>query len=345
MDITSSQLFDRILGCFAGLAAGDALGQTYRGLTWQQVAELFERVESFQKWSDSDGHRHPAGEVSETLRLAADAALLGLSHENVPASGDILTAAEKMGNISSLALRLAVERSHARPVTPVRGLPEVPGAEPLYLGAVLGALSPGDPEAAFLRTGAACGFLAEGPSLEAGQTLAAAVASAFFPESEPSTVLDTALEYAPPAVSRVLQRAALFAREHLAHPLSLITPAIDSHLTASPGVRNSPLEALAVGLVCVYASDGRPQAAITAAAAYGGLSHATAAASGALTGALRGASALPAQWTQALKQSNPNLQLEKIASAVCKLVLNQVDEATRRTQMLNAMTSAPVSPD
>lgn len=341
MDIARSKLFDRVLGSLAGLMAGDSIGQRCRGLTWQQISQRLGPVEGFGPWQDAAGHTRAPGEAGEAAKLVISAAGTAADQGLCIGASEILAAAERLQPVESLLLQVALQRVAMRPAGAVQGVVDLPGVEPLYIGALIGAFSAGDPELAFLRTAAACAGLAAGSSLEAGQTLAAALAVALSLEATPATVLDAALDFSPTGVARTLQRAVAFARERPAHPLALITPAIQTQLADAGEGDGSPVEAVCVALISFYVSDANPVAAVTGAAAYGGASHASAAAAGALCGALRGEANIGGEWLTAVEAANRDARLRDVAKGLCKFIVTDSERQLRRVEGQKALASSP----
>lgn len=342
MSSQTSQLYDRVYGCLLGMAAGDALGEPCRDLDWRSVQERYGTSGEFQPWTSGhgDARERPAGYLGDLARLAVRLADRSGRTSSKPGIALLIDELFDDPGIESLPAQAAMARIRAG-IEPSRSaVPELAGPDALYLAVPIGIANIGDHEAAFLAARVVAGPILLGPSLEAGQVFAAAVAMALMPGSSPRKVLDAAVEIAPPSVAKVLKPAALFAKEHLGHPPSMLMPAIhDRFSSRSTTDSHGPaLESLAVALMITFVADGLPEPAVASAASYGGWSHATAAATGALTGAMSGISQLPASWLRSVKSANPDLSPAETAGGLCSVILNECERQRGRLDQLARMS-------
>lgn len=336
-----NQLYDRVRGCLLGVAAGDAMGQARRGMDWRLVQETYGRIQNFAPWPPDvqPHHQKPAGHAGDLARLAVLLAeRTGRSGQRPRTSLLIDELFAQGAALDSLPAQAALTRIHAG-IEPSRSaVPELAGPEALYVAISVAIGNIGDPEAAFLAARSIAGPILLGPSLEAGQVFAAAVAAALMPGARPSDCMEAALDLAPPSIARTLQPAARFAREHLGDPCSVLMPVIHDRFAARTGDSHGPtVESLAVGLMLLYVNDGFPEQSICTAAAYGGLSHATAAAAGALAGAISGASAFPREWARLVEIANPDLHFESAAKLMCRVIALEGNRQKQRILQIEEM--------
>jgi hypothetical protein len=329
------------------VAIGDALGQPRRGLDWRSIQERFGTGLEPGAWvpEGQPGSQQPAGRIGElarlVIRLSERAGASGIR----PRTGLLVDELLGMETLSSLPAQAAVARIRAG-IEPTRSaVPELAGPEALYVAVPVGIASAGDPETAFVATRAIAGTILLGASLDAGQTFAAGVAAALVPGATPSSVLEAMLELAPPGVSRELVPASRFAFAHLGDPTDNLMPAIHDRFSARrPADAHGPaVESLVVASMLVYLSDGLPEQSLRAAASYGGWSHATTAAAGALAGCLSGASAFPAETARAVLSANPDVDIAEAARQLCRLIRLECERQRRRLEQIEQLTQSPAA--
>ena len=344
MTAEKSQLLQSVLGCLLGSVCGDAMGQPRREMDWMAVRSRFGDETGFAPWTPLKGGRErPAGRMGSLMEMVLDVAHRS-SRSGAPLGPalllDALLAAD---DLESLPARAALARVKAG-VDPTRSaVPELAGPDALYLAIPCGIAWMGDPQGAFLGARALAGPVLIGPALTAGQVAAAGIAEALMRDSTPASVLNVMLDVAPPSVATVLTPAARLAREHLGHPVGLLTPSVHERF-ASRSVKDPhapAVEALAVGAFFFFVSDGLPAQTIPAAAAYGGWAHACATVAGALSGALHGVGRIPAEWASAITSANPAPDLEDIASGLCALLRKDCARQRQRADVVEAMAAEP----
>ncbi|MEI6914789.1 MAG: ADP-ribosylglycohydrolase family protein [Armatimonadota bacterium] len=344
MKYKNTQLYDKILAGGIGLAAGNALGNPVKGENWQSAGGRQGRSPQFLSWSDTaePARTYVPGEVDSVAALALGAAGRA-GDERLPLTGTVLfdelmRAHQRSGFLSSLPISLAVARGVQPGDACVSAVSELAGPEAVIIGLTFGLAYAGDPARAALEARSACSLLLSGPSLQAGQIAAAAMASAFLQNATASTVLQSALDFSPPPISRLMQPAVLFAREHQGHPLSRLIPLMhDRFSVPANGAHGAVVESLVVALVCLYISDGQVETAVSASVSYGGWAQALGAVACAIAGALTGVSGIPAEWKKAVTSANPHVQFDALAEGLCGLVVSDCERQSLRVEYLSSL--------
>lgn len=339
MTTSSSELYRRVFGCLVGMAAGDALGQSCRDLDWRKIRERYGSQMEFQPWvsGTENSNPHPKGQVGDLARLSVLFADRAVMNKTMPRISLLIDELFAQHSLNSLPAQAALARIRAG-IEPSRSaVPELAGPEALYLAVPVAICHIGDPEAAFTSVRSIAGPILLGPSLEAGQVFAAALAVALMPGATPVQVFEAAIDLAPPSCSKNIRPAYLFAREHLGHPAHLVTPNIHDRFSSRSATdpHGPTLESLAVSLVYLLLCDGLPEQTIQACVSYGGWSHATAAAGGALAGAMSTSDKVPLAWCKTVLSANPLLDIPKTAEGLCQIVLSDGErQKDRLTQIL-----------
>ncbi len=328
-------------GCLLGVALGDALGQPRRGLDWRGVQERFGRGLDLFPWSPEGqpGVEQPPGRIGELARLVVRLSERAGASGIRPRTGLLVDELLGMETLTSLPAQAAVARIRAG-IEPTRSaVPELAGPEALYVAVPVGIANAGDPETAFLATRAIAGTILLGASLDAGQTFAAGVAAALVPGATPSSVLEAMLDLAPPGVSRELVPASRFAAAHLGDPTDNLMPAMHDRFSSrrSADAHGPAVESLVVAAMLAHLSDGLPEQTLRAAASYGGWSHATTAAAGALAGCLSGASRMPGEAVRAVLSANPDLDIAGAARQLCRLVRLECERQKKRLAQIESL--------
>ncbi len=337
-------LYEKVLGCLWGLTVGDALGQPSRGLSWRGVRERLGRVSGFQPWplDVDETKQHSPGQMGDLACMAAQFAARAGRISAKPRASVLIDELFTSELPDSLPTRAALARIRAG-IEPSRSaVPELAGSEGIYLAVPIGIANIGDPEGAFLSARSVVGPILLGPSLEAGQVFAAAIATALMPNKSPKDALDAALDIAPPSVAALLQPAVIFAKEHLGHPPALLMPNIHDRLApkSSGDTHGGVLESLAVAMALVYLNDGYVEQSTLSAAAYGGWAHTTAAAAGALSGALCGAPKVPKEWIRTVASANPSFNIPEIAEGLCGIINTECKSLSARLEQLTYMSQS-----
>lgn len=341
MQGSTTQLSDLILGALQGMAVGDALARPSFGMDWRAIQAQFGKIRGFV--DPADPASPPAGKLTDLALLAVGLAGRIGSDGRKPMPRHLIDELLSLASLDSLPAQAAVARIRAG-VEPSRSaVPELAGADALYLAVPVGIAHIGDPEGAFLAGRVIAGPILLGSSLEAGQVFAAAIASALMPGTTALAAVECALGIAPPSVGRVLEPACLLAREHSAHPFGILAPVLHDRFAPRTSDPHAPvIEALAIGMISCAMSDGLPEGAILGAANYGGWSSACAAVAGALSGALSGSRAIRSDWVRQVGAQNPGTDLAAVANGLSRLVQLEHARLRARLEAVESMASAHV---
>ncbi|MCR4403341.1 MAG: ADP-ribosylglycohydrolase family protein [Firmicutes bacterium] len=330
----NSELLLRATGCLAGLAVGDAMGMAVEFMTREEIRKQFRRVDRFLQ--PLPGHVHtgtPAGRVTDdTEQTWALARALLASGRITPrvAADAYLEWADRTNAFETSFLgpssRSALERLRSGE-DPTRT-----GEKGATVGAAMrvapiGIVNAGDPAAAAneaylsslpthgvnIAIAGACALAAGVACAVAGGSLDAVVEAVL---AGAATGQRLGVQWAGATVPARMMLALDLVRRYKDEPEKA-----EEALYETVGVGMCPAElvATALGLVVLY--DGRPRAAIPAAASMGGDTDTLAAMVGALSGALGGIDALPPDWVTTVERMN---------DLNCEILAKQLIEARAR---------------
>ena len=329
-----SLIEDKAVGALAGAAVGDALGGATEGWTPEQIAERYGGPVTgivppyFADWRDArpvapyhkgDGHitddtlmTHALVDVYAKRRTHLDAYLVAehlvpllISEKRwVP---ELETSALLLQRIF-LAEKWLVARLHYGHVDPREaGVGNIVNCGAAMYMVPVGIANAGDPIGAYAEAIDIAGAHQSSYGREAAGVFAAAVAAAMAPGATPADVFAAAVDVAHDGT-----RAALFAVEMAARGTAgelgaRLRAAIAPYDTVGPNYREPSMDArrpsrtksieeLPVALGFVLASGGDVRSAILGGVNYGRDADSIAAMAGAITGALNGVAAVPAEW-------------------------------------------------
>jgi ADP-ribosylglycohydrolase len=381
-----SLIEDKAVGALAGAAVGDALGGATEGWTPEQIAERYGGPVTgivppyFADWRDArpvapyhkgDGHitddtlmTHALVDVYAKRRTHLDAYLVAehlvpllISEKRwVP---ELETSALLLQRIF-LAEKWLVARLHYGHVDPREaGVGNIVNCGAAMYMVPVGIANAGDPTGAYAEAIDIAGAHQSSYGREAAGVFAAAVAAAMVPSAGPTDVFAAAVEAAHDGT-----RAALLAIETAVNGTvgaiaSRLRAAIAPFDTVGPNYREPTMDArrpsrtksieeLPVALGFVLASAGDVRSAILGGVNYGRDADSIAAMAGALTGALNGVAAVPAEWrTQVAEASRIDIEQPGRVMAGVLADLHAADEqravAVRVARSgLFADTTAPV---
>lgn len=322
----SSDLLGRAAGCLAGVAVGDAMGMPLEFLTRDEIRSRFGKVDRFLE--PAPGHIHagtPRGRVTDdTEQTWALAAALLTSGRITPrvAADAYLAWADRVDAFRSSFLgpssRGALERLRAGDD------PACTGERGATVGAAMrvapiGIVNAGDTGAAVeearlsalpthgvnIAIAGACAVAAGVARAVAGGTLEDVVEAAVWGAERGQS---SGIQWAGATVPARLGLALDIVRRHRGDPQKAEDVLYE---TVGVGMYPTELVATALGLVVLY--DGKPGLAIPAAAGMGGDCDTLAAIVGALSGAVSGVSAMPAEWVATVESTN-GLECETLAA-------------------------------
>ncbi|SHM21424.1 ADP-ribosylglycohydrolase family protein [Actinacidiphila paucisporea] len=330
-------LEDRVAGCLAGAAVGDALGGPVEGWTPEQIAERhggrvrgivgpfhedWRTARPIAPYHKGDGHvtddtlmTHALVRVYAKVRDHLDA--YSVAEHLVP---DLIGTPRWIPELEAEALPLQriflaekwiVARLHYGHVDPREaGVGNIVNCGAAMYMAPVGVVNAGNPAAAYAEAVEVAAPHQSSYGREAAGVFAAAVAAAFVPGATAASVVDAALGLAKDgtraAIEAVCERAAGYddweralgpLREAVA-PFDTVGPRYrEPSLGARRPSRLHAIEELPVALGMLLVGGGDYEPAVLGSVNYGRDCDSIATMSGAIAGALGGTGAVPAGWS------------------------------------------------
>ncbi len=322
--MSASLLYDKVLGCLLAAEIGDAMGAPAENKTYQEIAALFGEIKDFSgSGTDDSALKHILCDAIAASggRPSADAwAAAWLAQEALFFKGLFWTP------VMNSFWRLRAEGVLPREA----GLGNMVSSSSAMCISPMGIINAGNPRQAALETFEVAALIHHNFARDAACSMAAAVAGAFSPDATVESVLVDALEHLP-------ARSAGVMREHIAATLALARETGEFALfrerfynekiilgAAMPDAR----ETAPVALALFFLAHGDPRQAILYGANFGRDADTIASMAGALCGALRGASALPAEWVEKAKANSRRDQVA-LADALVAVALQRAAEASQ----------------
>jgi ADP-ribosylglycohydrolase len=329
-------LEDKAVGALVGSAVGDALGGAVEGWTPEQIRERhggwvtgivgpwyddWRNARPIAPYHKGDGHitddtlmTHALVEVYDEVRdhlTAYDVAdrlvpkLLGERRWVPELEADALLLQRVF-----LAEKWLVARIHYGHVDPREaGVGNIVNCGAAMYCAPVGIANAGDPAGAYAEAIDLAGAHQSSYGREAAGVFAAAVAAAMRPGATPSSVVEACLALAKDGTRPAIEAVASAAAEHTDWPAAIgdlraaVAPfdSVGPHyreqaLDARRPSRTKAIEELPVALGLVLVSGGDVRAAVLGGTNYGRDADSIASMAGAVTGALGGLAAVPAEW-------------------------------------------------
>ncbi|MBQ0864792.1 ADP-ribosylglycohydrolase family protein [Streptomyces sp. RK75] len=300
---------DRARGAMVGLAVGDALGAPAENMKPSQIRERWGRIEGFVR-DDPAGTDDTEYAIFSGLLLAEHGSALSVAHVEAAwhhwiadlegdGAGSFRGAGfSERGTLENLRRGLAAPISAQHRHAWSDGL--------AMRAAPFGVFAAGRPAEAARLVSIDGTVSHEGEGIYGGRAVAAGVAAAMVSDS-PGAVVQAALSVIPEDAwtSRSLQRAVSAARRAPLRPNA-------TRLSVERAVRSSVViggypwtdlapEAIGLAFGAFTAARGDFAGSVLTAVNMGRDADTTAAVAGALAGALRGESAIPAQWAAAIR--------------------------------------------
>jgi ADP-ribosylglycohydrolase len=350
--------YQKVYGCLMGGAIGDAFGVRVEMMHYRDIEAQYGRVTHFdplpprrpsaepplERWNpfgeepQGESEFHPLGRSSHELGVYTDdtryklMACQAILHKRGPISGADLAAewlnyrlmAEGAPGAEPTLSWPGPQRAYARMMASLGELRRMAGeSRTCWPGwyAPLGLIHAGDPDQAARDR----------------YPIAVAVASALTPGATLDRVIDAVLEHADclgeyanefrGRLGRLLDIAA-----HCADVFALREPFYRSFLvTFPPWEEVFPLEMIPCALALRYIAKGDAEQAIIGATNMGRDSDSIATMAGDVTGALGGISGLPSACVDQVRSRNPQPDLAETAKALCGVILERAQIASRRT--------------
>jgi ADP-ribosylglycohydrolase len=200
--------------------------------------------------------------------------------------------------------------------------------------APVGIVNAGNPRTATREALSVARLVHRGTPLEAAGAVAAAVAAALDEQATPDDVVAASTAYLPPESEMVPAIAAgvALARESAGYEAfraalyeRLLRPWPDRDERFSTAV--DPRESVPAALGIFLLADGDPAETILGCANFGRDADTIATIGGAIAGALRGASVLPADWIEAVRSANP-VDQDELTDALLAVLRRRAEQAT-----------------
>jgi ADP-ribosylglycohydrolase len=338
MELTASpDLEDRVAGCLAGAAVGDALGGPVEGWTPEQIAERhggrvrgivgpfhedWRTARPIAPYHKGDGHV-----TDDTLMTHALVRVYGKVRDHLDAYAvaehlvpEMIGAPRWIPELEAEALPLQrvflaekwiVARLHYGHVDPREaGVGNIVNCGAAMYMAPVGAVNAGNPAGAYAEALEVAAPHQSSYGREAAGVFAAAVAAAFLPGATAASVVDEALALAKDgtraAIEAVCEAAAGY--DDWEQALGPLREAVAPFDTVGPHYREPSLgarrpsrlhsvEELPVALGMLVVAGGSYAPAVLGSVNYGRDCDSIATMSGAIAGALGGAAAVPERWS------------------------------------------------
>ncbi|MFW6721334.1 ADP-ribosylglycohydrolase family protein [Streptomyces sp. MAR4 CNY-716] len=297
---------DRARGAMLGLAVGDALGAPVENMKPSQIRERWGRIEDFVAAAPA-GTDDTEYAIFSGLLLAEHGARLSLAHVESAWHERIADLDEGPFRGAGFSERGTLENLRRGLAAPITAQHRHAWSDGLAMRAApFGVFAAGRPAEA-ARLVAVDGTVShEGEGIYGGQAVAAGVAAAMAGDS-PDVVVQAALSVIPEDswTSRSLQRAVSAGRRARrapgATPLSVERAVRSSVVIGGYPWSDLAPEAVGLALGAFAAARGDFADSVLTAVNMGRDADTTAAVAGALAGALRGESAIPAGWAAAIQ--------------------------------------------
>ena len=345
----SGRLFDRLYGCLAGLYIGSAMGVPVEGWSMERVAKEHGILKTFLPHKQWWNFPYPAGSTEDGVERAKYMCLAIIEKQDRITADDLvkmwvkITDDEKklkaMKNITTafdLEL-MAVARTGALPAAML-------GTTIRYshLSATIRCFAPitminaCDPDGAVqdLYDVARVYQPLTSDGFWWGTAYNAALAYAFRPDATVSSVIDTAVTYAPRQIKRELQRALDIAKKH-ADPMDMRKDFNEFYSGRGVPYPISYANETAVKALAIFsATKGNFKESMILSVNFGRDTDCLAAGVGALAGAFSGASSIPPDWIRTVDDAtrqNPNTcsqhTIREDAEGIHRALLNRVKKA------------------
>jgi ADP-ribosylglycohydrolase len=340
-----SDLRDRVLGVLFGGLCGDAIGRPTESLHYQTIAERFGRITG--PMADRRG-RPGEGTDDSALKHLLCTAIIRADGEVTARDWASVWREQMIPRHYWVPIQNAYYRLMLQDIPPDEvGVGTMLSNSSAMCIAPVGIVNAGNPRAAAREAQAVARLVHRGTSLEAAGAVAAAVAAALDLDASLETVISAATAYLPtesdmiPAINTGVTLAtesgdyAAF-REAFYERLLRPWPDRDERLSTAVDPRESVSAALGIFLL----ADGDPVETILGCANFGRDADTIATIGGAIAGALRGASALPADWLSQVQVATPVNQ-DELAASLLEVLRRRATQATSwgtRMELMLAQT-------
>ena len=326
-----TDLRDRVLGALLGGLCGDAIGRPVESLHYETIAERFGRITG--PLADRRGAPGDGTDDSALKHLLCTAIVR--AEGEVTARDWALVWRERMiprhywVPIQNAYYRLVVQDV---PPDEVGAGTMLSNSSAMCIAPV-GIVNAGNPRAATREALSVARLVHRGTPLEAAGAVAAVVAAALDDGATPDGVVAASTAFLPPESEMVpaIVAGVALARESAGYEAfreafyeRLLRPWPDRDERFSTAV--DPRESVPVALGIFLLSKGDPVETILGCANFGRDADTIATIGGAIAGALRGASALPADWVAAVRDATP-VDQDELTSSLLAVLRRRAEQA------------------
>lgn len=367
-------VFDKARGVYFGGAIGDAMGGPVSSMTRASIVARLGRVEGLLPYGGPEtalapgamafyAHQQEAGTYTGETRGRNMLCQLILSKGGRVTADDFgRVVAEQLDprawwpGIMLAHWRIKFESMPPRDA----GNHNVPGGG-LGWFSPIGVVHAGDPFQAYASTFDVCSVLKRGIERELIAAVSAAVAEGFRRFATVDSVIDAARRFVSDEARHLIDRAVATARaadcaeelyaaaqDVLLHDyVARFQIRQDTRLSADSAASWDAREIVPMALAFVVFSRGRPDEAIRLAANFGRSSESIGTTVGAVSGALAGASGLPAAWIETVKRANPDAKVEDgridheaMCRGLAEVSLSELQRARARARSVRSLAAA-----
>jgi ADP-ribosylglycohydrolase len=333
--LSSTRLFDKVLGCLLGGEIGDAMGAPAENKTYQEIRATYGEIADFAGFGTDDS-------ALKHILCAAIVAACGYPTADDWAGQWI--AQEDMflkQRLFWIPVMNGFWKIHAEDVSPRdAGHGNMASSSSAMCISPMGIINAANPRQAALETYDVASLIHHNYCRDAACSMAAAVAEALSPDATVDSVLEAASIYLPPVSAGVM-------RDYITRTLALAREVGDYACFREryyaerliPGIAMpDSRETVPVALSLFYLADGDPRQTIVYGANFGRDADTIASMAGALAGAFRGASAMPGAWLGKVRDESPRAH-EAVAQALIDVLLKRVADAEVRHAAIKRMTT------
>ena len=341
MSPSAGRLYDHVLGCLYGGEIGDAMGAPAENMTYQEIAATFGEITDFSGYGTDD---------SAMKHILCDAIQRGGGYPTADTWAEEWLAQEDLfikRHLFWIPVMNGFWKIRGQSVTPREaGHGNMASSSSAMCISPMGIINAGNPRQAALETYDVASPIHHNFCRDAACSMAAAVAAALHPAATVSSVLEAAVAYLPPQSAHTM-RDAIETTLALAHASAHASArqvssyeAFREHYYAErllPGIAMpDSRETVPVALALFTLAEGDPERAIIYGANFGRDADTIASMVGALAGAYRGVSALPAHWVEKVRAESPRAH-EDVARELVEVVVKRIEDQRQHVAEMGAL--------
>lgn len=360
MSAATSALFDKVYGCLAGGALGDAMGGVTEMMHYSTIEKTFGEITEPRNYGTSlDSARFDPNEAAG--RYTDDTRLKHLIVDLIVNVGGQISSDEfghhLREHLAGWYFTPVVNSFHkiasgsARPRDAGRG--NMGSNSTAMAIAPIGVVNAGNPRAAARDAYDVASVIHEGYSRDAAACIAAGVASAFDPGNAVEDVIADSLRYLDRGneIAPLVEQAVTLAKTAGGYPefraafydqMTLPWPQVDltGDNTPQEGFYDTaePRETIPASLALFFLAAGDPRAGIIGATNFGRDSDTIGSIVGGLCGAFTGIDAIPTEWVEVLDRENDVTQ-HSIALRFTEALVEQLRHEEKRVGLLGQLSS------